>query len=43
VSTPGELKDILNSKKPGDGVLLVVKDKDGSKSAITIEVPEEQS
>lgn len=43
VSSPKELKDILNSKKPGDGVLMVVKDKDGTKSAITIEVPEENS
>ncbi len=43
VNTPGELKQILSTKKAGDGVLFVVKDKDGSKMAVTIEVPEENS
>lgn len=39
VTTPGQLKRILDGKKAGDGVLLVVKTKDG-KQAITVEVPE---
>ena len=39
VSTPAQLKHILEGKKPGDGVLFVVKDKDGSKQAVTVEVP----
>lgn len=43
VGSPRELKDILASKKTGDGVLFVVKDKDGTKMAVTVEVPEEQS
>jgi len=43
VSTPGELKDILSGKKTGDGVLFVVKDKDGTKQAVTVEVTEENS
>jgi serine protease Do len=40
VSTPEQLKNILDKKRPGDGVLFVVKDKDGSKQAVTVEVPE---
>lgn len=43
VDSPAELKRILASKKAGDGVLFVVKDKDGSKMAVTVEVPEENS
>jgi len=39
VSTPAQLKRILDNKKPGDGVLFVVKDKDGTKQAVTVEVP----
>lgn len=40
VSSPEQLKKILDKKRPGDGVLFVVKDKDGSKQAVTVEVPE---
>lgn len=43
VTTPDQVRDILRSKRSGDGVLLVVKDKDGTKQAITIEVPEDNS
>jgi S1-C subfamily serine protease len=43
VNSPGELKQILSTKNTGDGVLFVVKDKDGSKMAVTIEVPEDKS
>lgn len=43
VDSPSELKNILAKKKVGDGVLFVVKDKDGSKMAVTVEVPEENS
>ena len=43
VDSPSDLKKILSSKNPGDGVLFVVKDKDGSKMAVTIEVPEDNS
>lgn len=43
VDSPSDLKRILASKKVGDGVLFVVKDKDGSKMAVTVEVPEENS
>jgi serine protease Do len=43
VDSPKDLKDILSSKNPGDGVLFVVKDKDGSKMAVTVEVPNEDS
>jgi len=43
VDSPKDLKDILNAKSPGDGVLFVVKDKDGSKMAVTVEVPEDNS
>lgn len=43
VTTPGQVRDILRSKRAGDGVLIVVKDKDGTKQAITIEVPEDNS
>ena len=43
IGSPSELQSILTSKKPGDGVLFVVKDKDGSKMAVTVEVPEDNS
>ncbi|MCO6465375.1 MAG: Do family serine endopeptidase [Bradyrhizobiaceae bacterium] len=43
VNSPAELRRILSSKRVGDGVLFVVKDKDGSKTAVTVEVPEENS
>jgi len=43
VTTPEQIRQILRSKRSGDGVLLVVKDKDGTKQAITIEVPEDNS
>lgn len=39
VSSPAQLKQILDAKKAGDGVLLVVKTKEG-RQAITVEVPE---
>ncbi|MBN9400514.1 MAG: Do family serine endopeptidase ['Candidatus Kapabacteria' thiocyanatum] len=41
VNSPSQLKKILSDKKSGDGVLFVVKDKDGTKQAITVEVPED--
>lgn len=40
VSSPSQLQRILSSKKAGDGVLFVVKDSEGTKQAITVEVPE---
>jgi len=43
VTSPDQVRQILSSKRSGDGVLLVVKDKDGTKQAITIEVPEDNS
>ncbi|NQW30910.1 MAG: trypsin-like peptidase domain-containing protein [Ignavibacteria bacterium] len=43
VTSPEQLNGILNSKKPGDGVLFVVKDKDGTKQAVTVEIPEDNS
>lgn len=42
INTPSDLKRILQSKRPGDGVMFVVKTKDG-KQAITVEVPEDNS
>ncbi|MBU3741715.1 MAG: PDZ domain-containing protein [Candidatus Kapabacteria bacterium] len=39
VSSPGQLKKILDKKNAGDGVLFVIKTKDG-KQAITVEMPE---
>lgn len=43
VDSPQNLRKILASKKIGDGVMFVVKDKDGSKMAVTIEVPDDNS
>lgn len=40
ISSPSQLEKILGSKRAGDGVLLVVKDSDGTKSSISILVPE---
>ncbi len=40
VDSPAQLQRILSSKKPGDGVMFVVKEQDGTKQAITVEVPE---
>ncbi len=40
VNSPDQLQRILGSKKAGDGVLFVVKESDGTKQAITVEVPE---
>lgn len=40
VNSPSQLQRILSAKKAGDGVLLVVKESDGTKQAITVEVPE---
>ncbi len=40
VNSPNQLQRILGSKKAGDGVLFVVKESDGTKQAITVEVPE---
>jgi len=42
VRTPAELKRVIEGKKTGDGVLFVIKTKDG-RQAITVEMPEEQS
>lgn len=43
VKSPSDLQKILSSKSKGDGVLLVLKDKEGSKLAVSIEIPEEKS
>lgn len=43
VTSPDQVRQILSSKHSGDAVLLVIKDKDGTKQAITIEVPEDNS
>ena len=43
VSSPSQLKNVLGSKQAGDGVLFVVKDKDGAKQAITVQIPEDNS
>lgn len=40
VTSPSQLQRILSAKKAGDGVLFVVKDSDGTKQAVTVEVPE---
>jgi len=42
VNSPGDLKRVLDKKKAGDGVLMVIKTKDG-RQAITVEIPEDQS
>lgn len=43
VNSPSELKSVLSKLDAGDGVLFVVKDKDGFKMAVTVEVPEDNS
>ena len=40
VASPSQLKRVISAKSPGDGMMFVVKDADGSKQAITVEVPE---
>lgn len=40
VSSPAQLQTILNAKKPGEGVLFIVKEEQGSKQAISVIVPE---
>lgn len=40
VTSPAQLKRVISAKEPGDGMMFVVKDSDGSKQAITVEVPE---
>jgi len=40
VSSPSQLKKIIAAKSPGDGVMFVVKNGDGSKQAISVQVPE---
>ena len=40
ITSPAQLKRVITSKEPGDGLMFVVKDAEGSKQAITIEVPE---
>ncbi|MBU3679515.1 MAG: PDZ domain-containing protein [Candidatus Kapabacteria bacterium] len=40
VFSPAQLKRVISAKEPGDGMMFVVKDSDGSKQAITVEVPE---
>jgi serine protease Do len=39
VTSPGQLRKIIDGKNAGDGILFVVKTKDG-KQAITVEMPE---
>lgn len=43
VTSPSQLKAVLAKKQTGDGVLLVVKDKDGARQAITLLIPEDNS
>lgn len=40
ISTPAQLKRILSAKQPGDGVMFVIKNGDGSKQAISVQMPE---
>jgi len=40
VTSPAQLKRVITAKQVGDGMMFVVKDADGSKQAITVEVPE---
>lgn len=40
VSSPAQLQKILGSKKPGEGVLFIMKEQGGSKQAISVIVPE---
>jgi S1-C subfamily serine protease len=40
VSSPSQLQKILSMKKPGDGILFIVKEPGGSKQAISVIVPE---
>ena len=39
IASPGQLRKIIDGKNAGDGILFVVKTKDG-KQAITVEMPE---
>jgi serine protease Do len=40
IKSPSQLKRVIFAKQAGDGMMFVIKDADGSKQAITIEVPE---
>lgn len=40
VSSPAQLQKIVNAKKPGEGILFIVKEEEGSKQAISVIVPE---
>lgn len=40
ITTPVQLKRILSAKQPGDGVMFVIKNGDGSKQAISVQMPE---
>ena len=40
ISSPSQLQKILSMKKPGDGILFIVKEQEGAKQAISVIVPE---
>jgi serine protease Do len=40
VASPSQLKKIITAKSPGDGVMFVIKNSDGSKQAISVQMPE---
>ena len=40
ISSPSQLKRIISAKSPGDGVMFVIKNGDGSKQAISVQMPE---
>lgn len=42
ITSTSDLKNVISSKKSGDGLLLIIKTQDG-RSAITVEIPEEKS
>jgi serine protease Do len=40
ITSPSQLRKIISAKSPGDGVMFVVKNGDGSKQAISVQMPE---
>lgn len=40
ISSPTQLRKIISAKSPGDGVMFVIKNGDGSKQAISVQMPE---
>lgn len=40
ISSPSQLRKIISAKSPGDGVMFVIKNGDGSKQAISVQMPE---